>query len=475
MLFSVRSRAGGYVLGAGCLGLVALTAPASSATPTTLTSATTLTSVTTRISMSQQARVVPLAKRLSTRHWQAPPTTGDCLAIAGIPCYAPVQLQQAYNLKPLYDEGLNGTGSTIVIVDSFGSPTALADLQAFDQDFGLPDPPHFDVLQPAGAVPAFDPTDPTMAGWAEETSLDLQWAHSVAPGADILLVETPVAETEGVQGLPEMVQAENYVIDHGLGDVISQSFGASEPTIPSKKTLRELRSAFISAATHKVTVLAASGDAGPTDYQLNGEDFYPQPANSWPSTDPLVTSIGGTQLHLDAAGNRTAPDNVWNDTALFGSPAAGGGGVSSFFDRPSFQDPVASVVGDHRGTPDISLSAAVNGGVLVRIGFTGGDGITPGYYIFGGTSEATPEFAGIVAIARQVAHHRLGLINRDLYRLADQGAPGIVDVTRGDNTVTFDQDETSRTVTGFPATAGYDLASGLGTVNAYYLAKELAR
>jgi subtilase family serine protease len=417
---------------------------------------------------------MPLAKRLSAKHWQAPPTTADCLSLIGIPCYAPAQLQQAYNLKPLYAEGLNGTGSTIVIVDSFGSPTAEADLKQFDLDFGLPDPPRFDVIQPAGPVPPFDPADPTMAGWAEETSLDLQWAHSVAPGANILLVETPVAETEGTEGLPEIVQAENYVIDHNLGDVISQSFGATEPTIPSKKTLRELRSAFISAASHKVTVLGASGDAGPTDWTLDGEHFYTHPVNSWPSSDPLVTSIGGTQLHLDAAGNRTRPDSVWNDTALFGSPAAGGGGVSSFFDRPSFQDGVSSVVGAQRGTPDISMSAAVNGGVLVRIGFSGGDGITPGYYIFGGTSEASPEFAGVVAIARQAAHHKLGLINRDLYRLAQRGAPGIVDVTQGDNTVTFDQDGTTSTVNGFAAKLGYDLASGLGTVNAYWLVKELA-
>src|SRR6266496_4059289 len=184
-------------------------------------------------------KVVPLARHLA-RHWQAPPTTADCLAQVGIPCYAPFQLQRAYNLNPLYQQGLDGRGRTIVIVDAFGSPTAEQDLQTFDHDFGLPDPPSFKIIQPAGKVPAFDPTDPEMAGWAEETSLDLQWAHSIAPGANILPVETPVAETEGVQGFPEIVAAENFVVDHKLGDVISQSFGATEETFPSAQSLLRL-------------------------------------------------------------------------------------------------------------------------------------------------------------------------------------------------------------------------------------------
>jgi subtilase family serine protease len=189
----------------------------------------------------------------------------------------------------------------------------------------------------------------------------------------------------------------------------------------------------------------------------------------------LVTSLGGTQLHLDARGHRTAPDNVWNDQALFGTAAAGGGGLSHVFARPSYQQSVARVVDHRRGTPDISMSAAVDGGVLVYIGFTGGDGITPGYWIFGGTSEASPEFAGVVAIATQRAHHRLGLLNPRLYALGAEHAPGIVDVTRGNNTVTFHQDGKKYTVPGFSARPGYDLASGLGTVDAAALTRELAR
>src|SRR4029077_3983149 len=91
--------------------------------------------------------VVPTARHLSGKHWQTPPTTADCIASAGIPCSAPSQLQQAYDLKPLYARGLTGRGRTIVLVDAFGSPTVKADLKKFDTDFGLPDPPRFDIIQ----------------------------------------------------------------------------------------------------------------------------------------------------------------------------------------------------------------------------------------------------------------------------------------------------------------------------------------
>lgn len=421
----------------------------------------------------QAGKVVPLARHLSKR-FQAPPTTADCLAQLGVACYAPFQLQRAYDLSPLYNKGLDGRGRTIVIVDAFGSPTALQDLQTFDRDFGLPDPPSFRVIQPAGPVPPFDPTDPDMTGWAEETSLDVQWAHAIAPGANILLVETPVSETEGVQGFPEIVRAENFVVDHRLGDVISQSFGATEETFPDAQSLLALRSAFKNAAAHKVTVLGSSGDSGPTNFQLNLEDLFTHRVNSWPSSDPLVTSIGGTQLHLDAQGNRTAPDNVWNDSELFGGAVATGGGVSAIFKRPGFQHTVRSTVGKRRGTPDISMSAAVDGGVLVRIGFTGA-GISPGYFVFGGTSESSPEFAGVVAIANQLAHRRLGNLNETLYRLGSRRAPGIVDVTIGDNTVTFTQNGQSFTVEGFPAVRGYDMSTGWGTIDAAKFVPELAR
>jgi subtilase family serine protease len=413
---------------------------------------------------------------------QLPPTTADCQTSFQVACYQPAQIQQAYNLSGLYNQGVTGKGSTIVIVDSFGSPTIANDLAVFDQQFGLPAPPSFKIIRPAGAVPRYDPSNSQMFSWAGETSLDVEYAHAVAPGASILLVETPVAETEGVTGFPQIVKAEEYVISHHLGDVISQSFGATEQTFPSGAALQALRGAYIAADRQHITVLSASGDDGATDLGLNQQTFYTRPVTSWPASDPLVTGVGGTQLHLDSNGNQTSPDTVWNDTFnasaqdfILGSsgpsPLASGGGKSIFFSRPAYQSAVRNVVGGSRGVPDISMSAACNGAVDVYQSFAGE---AAGWYPTCGTSEATPLFAGIVALADQVAGHPLGLINAALYTMAARHLPGLVDVTSGNNTVSFTQGGRSHTVQGFTAGPGYDLASGLGTVNAAEFVPELA-
>jgi subtilase family serine protease len=389
----------------------------------------------------------------------SPLPTSQCLALIGIHCYSPLQYRAAYNLNPLYQQGIDGTGRTIVIVDSFGSPTIQHDLEMFDAQWGLPNTTVQIVQQ--GVVPPFDAANPDMVGWAEETTLDVEYAHAIAPGAHIVLLETAVAETEGVTGFPEMMTGEKSLIDQGIGDVISQSFGATENTFPGYDTkdfssLLNLRYAFTDAALHGVTVLGASGDAGATDWNLTGTALYPYPVNSWPSSDPLVTSVGGTQMTLDDAGNRLAPDVVWNDG--FG---AGGGGLSGVFDRPIYQYGVSSVVGNHRGTPDISMSAAVDGGCWVYFSFIRP---TSPWHIFGGTSEASPIMSGIVAMADQRAGHRLGNLNIALYALGFLSqipnlpvSTGLVDVTSGDNSFSG--------VTGYPAGTGYDLSSGWGTID----------
>ncbi|MGP0027936.1 MAG: S8 family serine peptidase [Streptosporangiaceae bacterium] len=405
---------------------------------------------------------------LKTKQLPAPLTTTECQAEIGISCYTPVQYRVAYDLNPLYAKGITGAGRTIVIVDSYGSPTIVNDLHVFDAQFGFPDP----ILQIErfGNIPPFDPTNSTMVGWAEETTLDVEYAHSIAPGAKIVLAETPVAETEGVTGFPEMMSAEQSLINQGVGDVITQSFGATENTFPgfssgNYSSLLDLRYAFKDAAAHQVTVLASSGDEGATNDELDGSTLYPYRTVGWPASDPLVTAVGGTQLSLDNAGNRLSPDVVWNDG--FG---AGGGGVSAIFPRPLYQIGVAKTVGAKRGMPDISMSAAVNGACWLYLSFAGAGG--PGWYIVGGTSEASPIFSGIVALADQYAHHRLGLINPALYTLgalSRVGVPntGIVDVTSGNNTF--------GDVTGYAATPGYDLASGWGTIDAAKFVPALAR
>jgi subtilase family serine protease len=413
---------------------------------------------------------------------KSPPTTAECEAQFSVACYEPPQVRQAYDLPALYAKGVTGKGATIVIVDSFGSPTIKNDLATYDGQFGIPAPPSFAIIQPAGPVPPFDPNNGTMLSWAGETTLDVEYAHTVAPGASIVLVETPVAETEGVTGFPQIVQAEKYVIDHHLGDVISQSFSATEQTFSAQASVNGLRVAYVDAQRHHITVLAASGDNGAANVGLDGSTFFTLPTTTWPPSDPLVTAIGGTQLHLAANGNHTSPDTVWNDTFnvatnqfIFGdngpNPLAAGGGKSVLFLRPSYQNLVRGAVGDARGVPDISMSAACNGAVDVYQSFPG---VPAGWFPTCGTSEATPLFAGIVALAVQEAHHSLGLINPALYAMAAQHAPGLVDVTSGNNTVSFAQGGTQHTVRGFSAGPGYDLASGLGTVNAAFFVPELA-
>ena len=410
-----------------------------------------------------------------------PPTLAFCRATYGIACYDPAPLRAAYDLAPLKADGITGAGQTIIIVDSYGSPTIGADLATFDATFHLPAPPALTVIQPAGPVPPYKENG-NREGWAGETTLDVEYSHAMAPGASILLVETPTSENEGTSGFSQIVTAEKYVINHHMGGVISQSFSATEETFPSKQSLLALRGAYIDAAAKGVTVLAASGDSGATDSRGNLIDYFLKPVTSWPDSDPLVTGVGGTQLHLNQAGVHLEPDTVWNDTydvatneLAFGNagpnPLAGGGGKSIIFSRPAFQNGVASVVGDQRGVPDIAMSAACNGGVNTYQSF-GGQPI--GWYPVCGTSEATPLFAGIVALADQVAGHPLGDINPALYQLLDQPSSGIVDVTSGNNTVSFTQNGTLDTVAGFAAAPGYDLASGVGTVDAAKFVPALA-
>ena len=410
------------------------------------------------------------------------PSQANCVVIGFYQCLTPQQVQRAYNLTPLYKHGITGKGQTIVIVDSFGSPTIKKDLAVFDRQFNLPAPPSFKIITPAGKIPKWNPDDSDMTGWGGETTLDVEYAHTIAPGANILLVETPVSETEGVTGFPQIVEAENYVVKHHLGGVISQSFSATEQTFTGLGQINayHLRSAYVAAAKEKdgPTVLAASGDSGVADVELDESTYYLHRVTSWPDSDPLVTGVGGTEL-VAGKGN-TYTSVAWNDTydPHLGDgtvPYATGGGLSELFSRPFYQDRVKNVVGGARGVPDVSMNGACSSPVFTYQSFPQ-QGTPAGWYPACGTSESTPEFAGIVALADQVAGHPLGLINPRLYRLSAERAPGIVPVTSGNNTVTFTQGTPvkSYTLKGFKAQAGYSLVDGVGTVNGWYFAYELA-
>jgi subtilase family serine protease len=413
----------------------------------------------------------PYFRLVTNETFSRPPTTSYCTVHYKQVCYSPLQLQTAYDMEPLYNAGLNGAGMTIAIVDAFGSPTIRADLNRFDTDFSLPPPPSFRIITPSGAVPPFDRRNNERVGWAFETSLDVEYAHAMAPGANILLVETPVDETIGTAGFPQIVHAENVLINRHLAQVISQSFGAAEQTFPNRKSLMNLRGAFQNAKAHNVTMLASSGDNGPTSGSDMSGDFFDRRVANWPASDPLVTAVGGTQLHLSNSGARTLPDNVWNDSTPRSGPEASSGGLSEFFARPPYQAGVSSIATTGRGYPDVSMSASPNGGALVNVSFPGP---VRGYHIIGGTSESCPLLAGIIAIADQAAGHQLGFLNPVLYRLGS-GSPGLPDITKGNTNVTVKVGSKRYPVPGYQAVRGYDLASGLGTVDGAKLIAALTR
>jgi subtilase family serine protease len=366
----------------------------------------------------------------------------------------------------LLNAGYTGAGQTIIIVDSFGSPTIEHDLSTFDAGYGLPDPPSFEVLAPLGSVP-FDPTNSDQVGWATETTLDVEWAHALAPGASIVLLTSPVDETEGVQGLPEFLQLEEYSLDHHLGKIISQSWAATENTLfdpAGQQVVADFERFYLRAALEKVTVLASAGDSGSAGLDVNYQ-FYPFPTVGFPASSPLVTAVGGTSLYADTEGNYHT-ETVWNSSGTWGAGASGGG-VSRQFLEPLYQyllpASVQRKLNHHRGVPDVAYNADPNTPILIYVSFLP-DPSKHGYHRVGGTSEGSPQWAGIIADANQLAGHPLGFLNQRLYLLR---GVGFHDVTIGNNSF--------HGVPGYDATPAWDLATGWGSPNVSTLLRELVR
>jgi subtilase family serine protease len=444
---------------------------------------------------------------------ETPPTEAQCFS-AGRRCFTPDSLRAAYNLQPLYDASLDGTGVTIAVIDSYGSDTMAHDLHVYNQAFGLPSMcgeegvtcktgmPTFSQLHVQGS-PATKAPPPTSKGtgqedksaWALEVALDVETAHSVAPGANILLVTTPTAETLGVQGFPQMMSAVQYVVDHHLAQVVSMSLASAEEAFASTQSLLNLRHAFVSASQNGVTVLAASGDGGSANaYKTpvgKGGSTIPYPTVEWPASDPLVLGIGGTYLCTDptATSGRTtdSADPPVNCQANPGQAEVGwiasGGGFSHVFPRPDYQAslPVGStpIPASARGVPDVALQASARTGDLVYLtlppdGLSGlicpdGNPCSTGWYDIGGTSLSTPQWAGMIAIADQVNGGGLGLVNPAVYKIgADHTryAADFFDVTTGNN-------QADPAVPGYSATTGWDPVTGLGTPNAQHLVPDL--
>ncbi len=448
-----------------------------------------------------------------------PPTEAQCESV-GRTCFTPQAIQSAYNVAPLHSAGLTGKGITIAIVDSYGSDTMAHDLRVFNDAFGLPHMCGEEAIACAEGMPTFSelslqgsPATKAQPGngthqedksaWALEVALDVETSHAIAPGANILLVHTPTAETLGVQGFPQMMAAEDYVVTHHLAQVISQSFASAEDAFGSSRSLQNLRYAFQHAEQNGVTVLGSSGDSGTANDRKTpvgqGGSLIATPTVEWPASDPLVTGIGGTYLCTDPTASAAQPrttyvkpgigakcgSSVFNPGGIYAEVAwtFSGGGYSHVFPKPPWQNSLpagSSFTGPMRGVPDVALQASSATGALVYLSLPpdgegglncpSGSACSTGWYDIGGTSLSCPQWAGLVAIADQVNGGGLGLINPALYKIgADPAryAADFYDIASGNTNQAVDS------VPGYPATAGWDAVTGLGTPNAANLVPDL--
>ncbi|MDG7007292.1 MAG: S53 family peptidase [Nitrososphaerota archaeon] len=381
---------------------------------------------------------------------------------AGLVCYSPAFIRSAYD----FPSTLTGAGETIVIVDAYGSPTIVNDLALFDSFFGIPAPPSFTVICPPGGCPTpsyvsnqghFGGNPHGPFGWSIETSLDVEYAHAMAPGAKIVL---DVAQSSSGN---DINVAESSIIPMFPGAIMSQSFGIPEAAIHNNNAqVIQAENNYAMAASLGWTVFASAGDSGATNGYATANALFP-------SSDPLVTSVGGTQGlpypgglaagSCPSTGSSCTPsgyggEEVWNEPQY---DAAGGGAPSLLFSG--------------RSTPDVSYNAAVNGGVLVAwsacpscIGATG-----PVFFIVGGTSAGSPQWAAIAALAEQAAARPLGSLNSAINAIGSSPAKYANDF----HDITFGNNQLIGTSVGFSAGPGWDGASGWGTPNVANLIPDL--
>jgi len=344
------------------------------------------------------------------------------------PCgYEPQAMQTAYGLTSVYGSGLDGTGQTVVIVDAFGSPTAAADIAKFSSTFSLP-VANFAVYNPQGPPPY-------NSGWAGETTLDIEWAHAMAPGANVVLIQTIDNYDNNLAG------GIQYALDNSLGNVISNSYGSDEydDDGPSMQAWDDL---LANATALGVSVNFSTGDNG---------DFYRDVGAytvSVPSNSPHATAIGGVSVFLNAdysiqfqtgwgttitriaEPNTGAPDNPPLCATTLQKPGqcfyfGAGGGMSLFFAKPSWQ---SSLPGTGRQQPDVSLTADPYTGVTIISSYA-----NPGNYtvsVIGGTSASCPMFSGVWAIVNQKSQqkngHSAGLAAPYMYTLPNGAVSDVV-------------------------------------------------
>jgi subtilase family serine protease len=384
--------------------------------------------------------------------------TPNLTASGGVHYLAPDDFAAIYDIAALYKAGVNGTGQKLAIAGQ--TDISLSDIRGFRAEFGLTamDP----QLVLYGPDPGVSPGDQT------EADLDLEWSGAVARNATIVYVYS--------QDVLESVQ---YAIDGYLAPVISMSYGECEIGAPTS-----YRSMAQQANAEGMTWMNSSGDGGAAGCDYDAKIAVRGPAVTFPADIPEVTAVGGTELSENSSSDWSTqnsatlasatgyiPEIAWNDTALGGGIWATGGGVSVEFAKPWWQAGPGVPNDSARDVPDVSLSASGDhDGYLI---YTTGELMT-----VGGTSAASPTFAGIVTLINQYlvaqgkqAKPGLGNINPNLYSLAQNTTGVIHDVTSGNNIVPCESGSTGCTSGSFGYTAGvgYDRVTGLGSVDAFNL------
>ena len=406
-------------------------------------------------------------------------------SVSGKHFLAPDDFATIYGLKPLYDRGTDGTGQTIAVVGQ--TDVVIADIQTFRSVSGLPALNLQNVLVPGSADPGVLTND------VVEADLDLEWAGAVARGASIVFV-TSTNVFESLQ----------YAIATNIAPVISISYGDCELHFSSSE-LNSLNALTQQASAQGISVVAASGDTGAADCDYPAGTTAVSSATHGPAVDipaaiPDVTGVGGTQFaqfadpnpywspvnnSMNGSALSYIPELGWNETSseiqIGGSIAASGGGASTFFPKPDWQKGTGVPADGFRDVPDLSFHASFNlDGYLVCSKGSCVNGYRSAnntLLVVGGTSAGTPALAGIIALLNQVAGPRQGNVNPRLYQLASTSSDAFHDVVAGDNIIPCTAGSTgcpSSGSFGFTAGTGYDLVTGLGTINALNFVSEWA-
>ena len=330
--------------------------------------------------------------------------TGTVYEQSGVPCaYQAQQLQTAYGLNAVYEQGLNGTGQTIVLVEGYGYPTIESDANAYFKLTGVPllNKSNFSIVYPQGKPVA---NAGILTGWNIEIALDVQSAHSIAPGANIVVVATNGQDSEDFQN------SIAYVANNGLGNQVSNSYLEDLDLIAGPLEQTSWDEAIEVATAQGITVDFSSGDSG--DNGLG----TPLGAPGVPAVAPHATAVGGTSILNDVSHPGSTITTAWGDTLTFlasgstvldppeayGFIGGGGGGESVFWPKPSWQ---ATLPGKGRQTPDVSALADPYTGVTIVVTDNGKQELL---CCVGGTSLFSPLFTGFWALANQQAGHPLG-------------------------------------------------------------------